>query len=267
MTQPMSATAVAAQPPDASPAFGIQGTPLSAWQASHALQAVPHITLKELVPAQARVIVVAPHPDDENLGCGGLLAGLAERGSALTVVAVTDGEGSHPHSALWPQNRLRATRRQESRLAMAHLGFAAARVEWHHLALPDGQVAAHNSVLQAHLMAILQPGDCLLTTWRHDGHCDHEAVGAIAAHCAAAAQAQLIEVPVWAWHWAAPEDPRLPWHSARKLLLDEQQLTRKAAAVRAHISQLQADPSTGAAAVLAEETLSRLLQPFELVFT
>lgn len=267
MKQLRSTAALAEQASDAQAAFGIPGTPLGAWQASSALAAVPQVTLNELVPTEARVIVVAPHPDDENLGCGGLLAALAERGSHLIVIAVTDGEGSHPHSALWPQDRLRATRRQESQVAMERLGFAASRVEWHHLALPDGQVADHASSLQAHLKSILQPGDCLLTTWRQDGHCDHEAVGAITAHRAVAAQAQLIEVPVWAWHWATPEDPRLPWQRARKLWLTDSQRARKARAVHAHASQLQPDPSTGAAAVLAEETLARLLQPFELVFT
>lgn len=250
---------------EAQSAFGMRGTPLSAWQTSQALAAVAQITLHELVPDSARVIVVAPHPDDENLGCGGLLAGLAERGSTVRIIAVTDGEGSHPHSALWPQDRLRATRRQESQVAMERLGFAPAQVEWHHLSLPDGQVAAHAHALHTHLMAILQPGDCLLTTWRQDGHCDHEAVGSVAAHCAAAAKAQLIEVPVWAWHWATPEDPRIPWHRARKLPLTERQQACKAQSVRAHASQLRPDPSTSAGPVLAEGTLARLLQPFELV--
>ncbi len=254
------------QPGVAQPAFGMPGTPLNAWQASQALAAVPHISLDQLIPPPARVVVVAPHPDDENLGCGGLLAGLAARGSCITVVAVTDGEGSHPDSSRWPERLLRSTRRQESQTAMARLGFTDSQVEWHHLALSDGQVAAHADALQAQLMSLLQPGDRLLTTWRGDGHCDHEATGGIAARCAAAANARLIEVPVWAWHWASPEDPRIPWRRAFKLPLAARQLARKAAAVESHVSQLHPDPSTGAAPVLAEGTLARLLQPFELVF-
>lgn len=198
-------TPLAAAPASANAgAFGIAGTPLHAWQASQALAAVPPISLAELIPSQSGVIVVAPHPDDENLGCGGLLAGLAERNHKLTVVAVTDGEGSHPQSPLWSADRLRATRRQESLNAMARLGFADAQVDWQHLALPDGQVAAHLDRLRRYLEALLRPGDRVLSTWRRDGHCDHEAVGAATAECARRAQAQLIEVPVWAWHWAAP---------------------------------------------------------------
>ena len=214
------------QPGVAQPAFGMPGTPLNAWRASQALAAVPSIRLDQLIPPPARVVVVAPHPDDENLGCGGLLAGLAARGSCIAVVAVTDGEGSHPDSSRWPERLLRSTRRQESQTAMARLGFTDSQVEWHHLALSDGQVAAHADALQA----------------------------------------QLMSVPVWAWHWASPEDPRIPWRRAFKLPLAARQLARKAAAVDAHVSQLHPDPSTGAAPVLAEGTLARLLQPFELVF-
>lgn len=249
-----------------STAFGIAGTPLQAWQASRSLAAVPPITLDALVPDNARVIVVAPHPDDEVLAFGGLLAGLVEREIGITLVSVTDGEGSHPDSEAWPTHRLRKTRRQESREAMELLGFSAEKLDWHYLNLPDGAVAAHMLALEAQLGNIARPGDCLLTTWRGDGHCDHEAVGAAVAACARRRGARLIEAPVWAWHWATPEDARLPWPGARKLLLDDQRLAAKRSAVLAHLSQLQNDPSTQAGPVLDSAVLDRLLQPFELFF-
>lgn len=248
-------------------AFGVRGTPLEAWQRSRALAAVPSVSLAELIPQPARVIVIAPHPDDEVLACGGLLAALAERGTAVTLVSVTDGEGSHPDSPLWPPEILGSMRRQESRSAMQLLGFPLDQLDWQYLGLPDGSVAAHATALESCLRSLVRPGDCLLTTWRGDGHCDHEAVGEVAAACAQHAGAQLIEAPVWAWHWAAPEDPRLPWARACKWMLDEQQLARKRLAVAAHVSQWQSDPTTQAGAVLDKATLARLLQPYELFFT
>lgn len=248
-------------------AFGVCGTPLEAWQRSAALSAVASVSLAELIPQSARLIVIAPHPDDEVLACGGLLAALAERGTAVTLVSVTDGEGSHPDSRLWPPHRLRSVRRQESRSAMTLLGFAPDQLGWQYLGLPDGSVAAHAAALELCLASLVRPGDCLLTTWRGDGHCDHEAVGEIAAASAQRASARLIEAPVWAWHWAAPEDSRLPWARARKWMLDDQQLARKRLAVAAHVSQLQDDSSTRAGPVLDKATLARLLQPYELFFT
>src|SRR6266852_506851 len=41
------------------------------------------------------VVVVAPHPDDETLGVGGMLHDLSARGWRVTVVAVTDGEAAY----------------------------------------------------------------------------------------------------------------------------------------------------------------------------
>ena len=42
-----------------------------------------------------RVLVVAPHPDDETLGCGGTLMRLRQQGSDLTWLIVTGiSEGS-----------------------------------------------------------------------------------------------------------------------------------------------------------------------------
>lgn len=49
-------------------------------------------TLDQLnLPESPRVLVLAPHPDDEVFGCGGLLALLAADGAEIQVVIVTDG--------------------------------------------------------------------------------------------------------------------------------------------------------------------------------
>jgi LmbE family N-acetylglucosaminyl deacetylase len=247
--------------------FGVIGTPLHQWQASEALARVPEIPIEALIPQGSRLVVAAPHPDDEVLACGGLLAAMAERIGDLHLISLTDGDASHPGSQLWPVPRLRAQRLLESECALARLGLDVARLSWQRLALPDSRVAEHEAQLTAALAQQLRPGDFLLTTWRHDGHGDHEAAGRAAAQAARAQGASLLEMPVWAWHWAHPEDPRLPWGRARKLQLSEDQLMRKRHAIRAHVSQLHDDPTTGASPVLDRTTLERLLQPFELVFT
>jgi len=67
------------------------GPSAQAWAGDAALAAVPAIGLDALVPPGSRVVVVAPHPDDEILTCGALLHLVAERGDAPLIVAVTDG--------------------------------------------------------------------------------------------------------------------------------------------------------------------------------
>ena len=71
-----------------------------------------------------KILVVAPHPDDETLGCGGLVSLLAQNGSAFYIVFVTDGSASHRNSTAWPTARLAAQREQEARNALVCLGIA-----------------------------------------------------------------------------------------------------------------------------------------------
>lgn len=73
------------------------------------------------------VLVVAPHPDDEILGCGGAIALHVRRGDRVHVALVTQGEGGGN-----PVRRV-----EESRAAAALLG----RTEVCSLDVPDGQVA------------------------------------------------------------------------------------------------------------------------------
>ena len=68
-------------------------------------------------------IVVAPHPDDESLACGGLIADACRQGLRGKVVIVSDGAGSHPNSKAYPPDRLTALREEEARRAGAELGL------------------------------------------------------------------------------------------------------------------------------------------------
>lgn len=242
------------------------GTPASAWRGSNRLAAVAPIGIDELLPPGARVAIVAPHPDDEILGCGGLLATLARRGAGISVIAVTDGEASHPGSSAWSANRLRRERVWESQLALRRLGFSPRQLQWLRLRFADSQVGRDEARLVDRLWQLLEGYTHVITTWHADGHCDHEAVGRATAIAAEAWGCQLYEVPIWAWHWAEPDDPRLPWERARKLLLDDDALARKRSAIQAHRSQLLPDASTSADPVLTEGTLERFAESREIFF-
>jgi hypothetical protein len=126
--------------------IGGTGPAAADWARDAALAAVPSITLDALIPPGTRVVVVAPHPDDEILTCGALLQLVAARGDAPLIVAVTDGEASHPGSPAWPPERLRQARTDETNAALAHLGIDADRVVRLHI--PDGGVTAAASELE-----------------------------------------------------------------------------------------------------------------------
>ena len=59
-------------------------------------------------------LVIAPHPDDESLGCGGTIALLRQRGYSVHVLFVSDGTMSHPNSPAYPAERLRKVREAEA---------------------------------------------------------------------------------------------------------------------------------------------------------
>lgn len=220
----------------------------------------------------SRLVVAAPHPDDEVLGVGGLMALAAARGVEVVVVAVTDGEASHPGSPTLAPRHLAMLRPAETEAALADLGVGSSPLR---LGVPDGAVAAHEDEVAQRLAAVTalgrggrpaeDPGATwVVTTWRGDGHPDHEATGRAAATACAATGARLVEHPVWTWHWALPDDPRVPWERARTLALPADVQRAKEVAVSrfttqvAPLSHHRAD-----AAVLPPHVLARLLRAGE----
>jgi LmbE family N-acetylglucosaminyl deacetylase len=152
----------------------------------------------------ATTLVIAPHPDDEVLGCGGLILRARLEGRRVHVAYITDGSASHPrHPTLTPAV-LTQQRQAEARAALQKLGVD--RVEVTFLGLKDGSLE-HLSVEQAakltagltDLLRKLQPTD-LLVPCSQDGSAEHEATfrRLHAAFHAAAVRPRLLEYPVWA---------------------------------------------------------------------
>lgn len=97
----------------------------------------------DLAPTD-RVLVLAPHPDDESLGCGGVLQRAAARGIPVEVAFLTNGDSNgwsflawRLHPVLEPSaaRKMGEIRRQEALAAAAVLGVPAARLTF--LGYPD----------------------------------------------------------------------------------------------------------------------------------
>lgn len=240
------------------------GTADYVWQRWLATQRFADISLPELIPTGGRAIIIAPHPDDETLGCGGLLQLLAAHHREIVLIAATDGAASHPGSRLWPAERLARIRPDETRQALKLLDLHEITVI--RAGIPDANVGGHTSKLSALIERHVLPGDTVFCPWRHDGHPDHDACAVAAIAAARSIPARLVEFPVWMWHWAAPGDPRVPWSHARRLQLGTDLMERKQAAVNCYRSQLDVDYSTGRDAILPPNVLLRLLHPQEFYF-
>lgn len=228
------------------------GTPEADWRAWDTDW--PALALPTTAP-----LVVAPHPDDEVLGAGGLLARLSD----VEVVAVTDGEASHPGSTVLTPRELAARRRAETDEALRRLGLPAPRV--HRLGHPDGGI--DEAALTATLRTLLRPGRWCLASWRGDGHPDHEAVGRAAAAACAETGALLVEYPIWTWHWARPGDPRVPWERCRQVALTAAERAAKRHALAAFTTQVEPlGPRPEDAPILPPPVLARFDRPVEVLF-
>jgi LmbE family N-acetylglucosaminyl deacetylase len=235
------------------------GTAEERWAAFPALASLPRIDL----PAVRSAVVIAAHPDDEVLGFGGSLAVLARAGARLRIVVLTDGEASHPHSAAAPAD-LAAVRRIEDDAGLSLL--AGSQPDVVRLALPDSALAEHADVLAARLQELVAGFDVCAAPWSLDAHPDHEAAGHAAREACARERVALLEYPVWAWHWAVPGDPRVPWSLAARIDLPVWAVELKQAAIACHASQiLPLGNHPEDAAILPPDELEHFRRDFEVV--
>jgi LmbE family N-acetylglucosaminyl deacetylase len=205
-----------------------------------------------------RVVVLAAHPDDEVLGVAGLMVHLASRGHEIVIVWATDGEASHPGSTVLSSSQLRLTRRDESRAAIAHLGLTPTAM--HHLGLPDGQLISTGQTLHEQLSQVVRSDDLVIAPWARDGHPDHDALGATAATLGSLTW----HYPIWMWHWAAPDDVRVPWPRVHVTPVTD--IGAKAAAIAHFASQVEPlGPAIEDAAILPAHVVARFLRPYEWI--
>jgi LmbE family N-acetylglucosaminyl deacetylase len=219
----------------------------------------------DLDPARRTVLVCAAHPDDDVLGVGGLMAALAAAGTDLRLLAATDGEASHPGSTRVTPEDLARIRVEETGAALAVLGVDPA--ESVRLRLPDSGLAGVEAELTEAVTDCARGADLVLAPWAHDAHPDHEALGRAARAAATVHGVPLLAFPVWAWQWAVPGDPRLPWDRAVRMALPVDRRAVKRAAVDRFTSQLlPLGPAAEDAAVLSPEMLASFDRDLEVVF-
>ena len=212
---------------------------ITAGELHTSFRAFPETTLDALL-GPGTPLILAPHQDDESLGCGGLIAACCTAGRPPLLAFLTDGTGSHPNSRAFPPDRLRAIREAEALAAVSALGLPSARVSF--LRARDTALAREHDRVVRVLHALsgpigpVSPVGSVLTTWRHDPHCDHEAAAAIGIDLAARLGARVLFYPVWGW--TLPPDAPLPDSPMRGWRLPVGALlARKSEAIAAHRSQ------------------------------
>lgn len=160
----------------------------------------------------SRLLVFAPHPDDESLACGVLLQHAVEAGAAVCVVYFTDGENNP-----WPQRylsrrwrlnprdrqRWAKLRRREALAALGVLGVPPEDARF--LSWPDQGLAR---LFQSDSASVLAQLRYLIREWHPsvvvgpdiaDRHTDHSTVGSLLSALFARGTTPFQDVRRWSY--------------------------------------------------------------------
>ena len=196
------------------------------------------------------VLVFAPHPDDETIGCGGLIALKRQKKVPVSIVFVTDG-GNCFGGVGPPKQEIVKVRHAEALAALEALGVPES--DAYFLDLPDGGLSTFSEPTQKSVVRQIEeilketePGE-ILVTYRKDTHPDHEAtfrlVQTALSRSTLSRAPTLIEYVVWRFWEASLLKPAL-WKSASgaRILSVKTVIQRKRAAIQAYPSQFPVLP-------------------------
>jgi LmbE family N-acetylglucosaminyl deacetylase len=203
-------------------------------------------------------LVVAPHPDDESLGCGALIARCVDARQPVHLLFLTDGERAL--SRFIDPSELAPIRRREACTAATALGLDETR-DVTFAGFPDDHLGDRPEAVTDAIAAAVDgagPGVTVCVTDRRDPHSDHRAAAlATARACRRSDTVQrLFEYPIWSlevwpivpgrmrgdrrfWMSTARARGGLEWVRHTDHVVDVTLYrSRKAAAISAHRSQL-----------------------------
>ena len=234
-------------------------------------------TAVPLTPEQIKefgsVLVVAPHQDDESLGCGGTIALLKMADITVTVLFTSDGSMSHPNSKKYPEEKLILLREQEAVNALKILG--AKKEDIIFLRLKDSMLPTTDDVgfdsavdVVSGILSKLSPCTIILP-WRRDPHHDHRATWQILDRALSKFSKPVRVLEYFVWLWERAVNAELPgpaegmmWKVAIGNVMD-----KKTAAINAHVSQttnLISDDPDGF--MLSGHMLGHFHNPYEYFF-
>jgi len=197
----------------------------------------PNVSLETI--AGGDVLLLAPHPDDETLGCGVAIGALTDRGHRVQVVVITDGSRSHPNSKRFHPKHLAKTREAEITEALRILtdgrGPPPVFLRYPDMAAPDGDAAAE--LAAERIFRVVTPTTTAIwSTWEGDPHPDHGRTARITRRLSQ----HLPHLDRWSypiWGRFRTDDPHIDADRLVRILAYGQQM-RKRQALSAHRTQM-----------------------------
>ncbi|MEH2445283.1 MAG: PIG-L deacetylase family protein [Nostoc sp.] len=217
--------------------------------------------------ACSAALIVAPHPDDETLGCGGAIALLGSLNCDVQVLVISDGTLSHPRSRKYPADKLLALRETETLSALKLLGVEANAVTF--CRMQDGSISTQyqSAVASCRDYITEVAPQIIFLPWRYDPHADHRATWKLvkAALHDLHLSPRLIEYPIWDWDWeqrgSLPASLEVTtWRLDISTVVEVKQ--QAIAAYRSQITDLIDDDPQGFR--LSAEMLANFTRPWEV---
>ena len=192
-------------------------------------------------PDGNRVMVIAPHMDDEILGCGGVLIKHADAGDKTAVVYITDGSKGKPNRP--PSRELSELRKKEAAESNKLLGVN----QEFFLDMEDGNTGVYHPFTKRmkEIINEIQP-DLVYLPYSYDRHPDHRNANFLFR----SALSENINAVVCAYEVWTPLEPNI-------LVNITKQISLKLKAIMLHKSQLE---------ILPYHRMTRSLNAFRAAF-
>lgn len=187
-----------------------------------------------LFSLSGRILIIAPHPDDEVIGCGGLIARLVSERKTPHIIIMTGGEGSHRGCCSTSADDIIKARRDLTRKALSLLGVTEQYI--HEFDFPDGSISENNSQMEALIREInaLKPQSVFVPHWG-EGWNDHVETARIVKRLLSP-DVHIWEYCVWMWYYNVWRG--LNWKNAYSLNMTPTEHRLKLAAIDAYTKPL-----------------------------
>ena len=182
------------------------------------------------------LLIIAPHPDDEILGCGGLISRCVGSGKTAYLVFLTSGEGSHAQCCSVREDFVGSTRERLAVEAAAAVGVSPDKLKFLHgkdryLPRKNENGFCEFAKKIAEQVELLRP-EAVFCPHPFEGWPDHIAAEELArAACSQIShKPRLFHYCVWFWHsMPLSRAVRVKWRKARLLdIAGELPLKKKA---------------------------------------
>lgn len=185
-------------------------------------------------PLEEGTLILAPHPDDEIIGCGGLIIRLVEQGYMPTVIILSGGGKSHEGCCTMDEETLISERRWLTLRAADIVGLPYEHIYF--LNFKDGSISEDDKANMEKLREIVSKINprMILVPHSGEGWSDHLATRRIGL-ALVNSETEVWEYCVWMWYYNVWT---ISYHIARLLRMDRHEHRRKLAAIDAYTKAL-----------------------------